>query len=53
MSTARLLTQAVTNLVKNAGEAIDTAVEADAERARLRGQIMAKVRSRATRVQST
>ncbi len=42
MSDQRLLTQAVTNLVKNASEAIDTAVEADKDRAGT-GQITAKV----------
>ena len=42
MSDQRLLTQAVTNLVKNASEAIDTAVEADPDRAGT-GHITAKV----------
>lgn len=42
MSDQRLLTQAVTNLVKNASEAIDTAVEADPDRAGS-GEITAKV----------
>ena len=52
LSDRRLLTQAVTNLVKNASEAIDSAVEADAARAG-KGRIVAKVRSKADRVQIT
>jgi two-component system, NtrC family, nitrogen regulation sensor histidine kinase NtrY len=50
MSDQRLLTQAVTNLVKNASEGIDTAVEADAARAGT-GHITAKVRTKGDRVQ--
>jgi two-component system nitrogen regulation sensor histidine kinase NtrY len=50
LSDRRLLTQAVTNLVKNAGEAIDSAVEADAARAG-EGRIVAKVRARGEHVQ--
>jgi two-component system nitrogen regulation sensor histidine kinase NtrY len=52
LSDRRLLTQAVTNLVKNASEAIDTAAEADPSRAG-KGHIMAKVRARGDRVQIT
>jgi two-component system, NtrC family, nitrogen regulation sensor histidine kinase NtrY len=52
LSDRRLLTQAVTNLVKNASEAIDSAVEADATRAG-KGRVVAKVRSKADRVQIT
>ena len=52
LSDRRLLTQAVTNLVKNASEAIDSAVEADAARAG-KGRIVAKVRSKGDRVQIT
>ena len=48
----RLLAQAVTNLVKNASEAIDAAVEGDASRAGA-GRIVAKVRTRGDRVQIT
>jgi two-component system nitrogen regulation sensor histidine kinase NtrY len=48
----RLLTQAVTNLVKNASEAIDTAVEADTARAGS-GYIVAKVRTKSDRLQIT
>jgi two-component system nitrogen regulation sensor histidine kinase NtrY len=48
----RLLTQAVTNLVKNASEAIDTAVEADPARAGS-GHIVAEVRTRGDRLQIT
>ncbi len=48
----RLLTQAVTNLVKNASEAIDSAVEADAARAGT-GRIVVKVRSKGERAQIT
>ena len=48
----RLLAQAVTNLVKNASEAIDAAVEEDASRAGA-GRIVAKVRTRGDRVQIT
>jgi two-component system nitrogen regulation sensor histidine kinase NtrY len=52
MSDQRLLTQAVTNLVKNASEGIDTAVEAAPERAGT-GQITAKVRTKGDRVHIT
>ncbi len=52
LSDRRLLTQAVTNLVKNASEAIDAAVEADPTRAGT-GRIVAKVRARGDRVQIT
>jgi len=52
LSDRRLLTQAVTNLVKNASEAIDSAVEADSGRAG-KGRIVAKVRSKGDRVQIT
>ena len=52
LSDRRLLTQAVTNLVKNASEAIDSAVEADAARAGT-GHVMVKVRSKGERVQIT
>jgi two-component system, NtrC family, nitrogen regulation sensor histidine kinase NtrY len=52
MSDRRLLTQAVTNLVKNAGEAIDSAVEADPARAG-KGRILTKVRGKADRVHIT
>jgi two-component system nitrogen regulation sensor histidine kinase NtrY len=48
----RLLTQAVTNLVKNASEAIDTAVEGDPARAGS-GHIVAKVRTKGDRLQIT
>ncbi|MGI8725721.1 MAG: ATP-binding protein [Methyloceanibacter sp.] len=48
----RLLTQAVTNLVKNAGEAIDSAAEADPARANT-GRILTRVRSKGDRVQIT
>ena len=44
LSDRRLLTQAVTNLVKNASEAIDTAMEAEPDRAD-KGHVIAKVRS--------
>jgi two-component system nitrogen regulation sensor histidine kinase NtrY len=40
LSDRRLLTQAVTNLVKNASEAIDTATEAEPERTE-KGHIIA------------
>ncbi|HEX5931684.1 MAG TPA: PAS domain-containing sensor histidine kinase [Methyloceanibacter sp.] len=50
LSDRRLLSQAVTNLVKNASEAIDSAVEGDASRAGS-GRIVTKVRTRANRVQ--
>ena len=49
MSDQRLLTQAVTNLVKNASEGIDTAVENDPERAGT-GEITAKVTTKGDRV---
>ncbi len=52
LSDRRLLTQAVTNLVKNASEAIDSAVEADPARAG-KGRIVAKVRTKGDRVQIT
>ncbi|MEZ5876106.1 MAG: ATP-binding protein, partial [Hyphomicrobiales bacterium] len=52
MSDQRLLTQAVTNLVKNASEAIDTAVEADPARAGS-GHITAKVTPKGDRVHIT
>src|SRR5262249_28767627 len=52
LSDRRLLAQAVTNLVKNASEALDTAVEADPSRAGT-GHIVAKVRAKAERVQLT
>jgi two-component system nitrogen regulation sensor histidine kinase NtrY len=52
LSDRRLLTQAVTNLVKNASEAIDTAVEADPARAGT-GHVVAKVRTKGDRVQIT
>jgi two-component system nitrogen regulation sensor histidine kinase NtrY len=48
----RLLTQAVTNLVKNASEAIDAAFEAGPTRAD-KGHITAKVRSKDHRLQIT
>jgi two-component system nitrogen regulation sensor histidine kinase NtrY len=49
LSDQRLLTQAVTNLVKNASEAIDAAVEADQNRTE-KGRIVAKVRRKGDRV---
>jgi two-component system nitrogen regulation sensor histidine kinase NtrY len=52
LSDQRLLTQAVTNLVKNGSEAIDTAVEADPARAG-QGHIVTKVRIKGDRVQIT
>ena len=52
LSDRRLLTQAVTNLVKNASEAIDSAVEADPTRAGT-GHIVAKVRTKGDRMQIT
>jgi two-component system, NtrC family, nitrogen regulation sensor histidine kinase NtrY len=52
LSDRRLLTQAVTNLVKNASEAIDSAVEADPARAGT-GHIVAKVRTKGDRMQIT
>jgi two-component system nitrogen regulation sensor histidine kinase NtrY len=52
LSDRRLLAQAVTNLVKNASEAIDSAVEKDASRASS-GRIVAKVRTKGQRVQIT
>jgi two-component system nitrogen regulation sensor histidine kinase NtrY len=48
----RLLTQAVTNLVKNASEAIDSAVEADPDRTD-KGHITAKVGTKGDRLQIT
>jgi len=52
LSDRRLLTQAVTNLVKNAGEAIDSASEADPARVGT-GRIVAEVRTKGDRVQVT
>jgi len=52
LSDRRLLAQAITNLVKNASEAIDSAVEADAARAG-KGRIVVKVRTKGDRVQMT
>jgi two-component system nitrogen regulation sensor histidine kinase NtrY len=52
LSDRRLLTQAVTNLVKNASEAIDTAMEAEPERTE-KGHIVAKVRTKGDRLQIT
>ena len=52
LSDQRLLTQAVTNLVKNASEAIDTALEADRDRED-KGHITAKVRVKGDRIQIT
>jgi two-component system, NtrC family, nitrogen regulation sensor histidine kinase NtrY len=52
LSDRRLLTQAVTNLVKNASEAIDSAVEADPARTG-NGHIVTKVRTKADRLQIT
>jgi two-component system nitrogen regulation sensor histidine kinase NtrY len=52
LSDQRLLTQAVTNLVKNASEAIDTALEANKDRED-KGQITAKVRVKGDRIQIT
>jgi two-component system nitrogen regulation sensor histidine kinase NtrY len=52
LSDRRLLAQAVTNLVKNAAEAIDSAVEAHPARAG-KGHVMAKVRAKGDRVQIT
>jgi two-component system nitrogen regulation sensor histidine kinase NtrY len=52
LSDQRLLSQAVTNLVKNASEAIDSAVEADPSRSSS-GRIVTKVRTRGTHVQIT
>jgi two-component system nitrogen regulation sensor histidine kinase NtrY len=52
LSDRRLLAQAVTNLVKNASEAIDSAVEAEAARAG-KGHVLAKVRAKGDRVQIT
>ncbi|MGH6747739.1 MAG: ATP-binding protein [Methyloceanibacter sp.] len=52
LSDRRLLTQAVTNLVKNASEAIDTAVEADPSRTGT-GHVVTKVRAKGDRVQIT
>ncbi len=49
MSDQRLLTQAVTNLVKNASEGIDTAVENDPERAGT-GKITATVTTKSDRI---
>ncbi|MGD9501828.1 MAG: ATP-binding protein [Methyloceanibacter sp.] len=50
LSDRRLLAQAVTNLVKNASEAIDSAVEADAARVNT-GHVLTKVRTKGNRVQ--
>jgi two-component system nitrogen regulation sensor histidine kinase NtrY len=52
LSDRRLLTQAVTNLVKNASEAIDTAMEAEPDRAE-KGHVVAKVRAKGDRLQIT
>jgi two-component system nitrogen regulation sensor histidine kinase NtrY len=52
VSDQRLLTQAVTNLVKNASEAIDAAVEANPSRAGS-GHVVTKVRTKGDRVQIT
>jgi two-component system, NtrC family, nitrogen regulation sensor histidine kinase NtrY len=52
LSDRRLLTQAVTNLVKNASEAIDTAMEAEPERTE-KGHVIAKVRTKGDRLQIT
>jgi len=52
LSDRRLLSQAVTNLVKNASEAIDTALEANKDRED-KGQITAKVRVKGDRIQIT
>jgi two-component system nitrogen regulation sensor histidine kinase NtrY len=52
LSDRRLLTQAVTNLVKNASEAIDTAIEAEPERTE-KGHVVAKVRTKGDRLQIT
>jgi two-component system nitrogen regulation sensor histidine kinase NtrY len=52
LSDRRLLAQAVTNLVKNASEAIDAAVETDPARAG-QGRVVAKVRTKGDRVQIT
>jgi two-component system nitrogen regulation sensor histidine kinase NtrY len=52
LSDRRLLAQAVTNLVKNASEAIDSSVEADPARAG-KGCVVAKVRTKGDRVQIT
>jgi two-component system, NtrC family, nitrogen regulation sensor histidine kinase NtrY len=52
LSDRRLLSQAVTNLVKNASEAIDTALEAEPDRAD-KGHVIAKVRSKGDRLQFT
>jgi two-component system nitrogen regulation sensor histidine kinase NtrY len=52
LSDRRLLAQAVTNLVKNASEAIDSAIEAEPARAG-KGRIVAKVRTKGDHVQIT
>ena len=52
LSDRRLLTQAVTNLVKNASEAIDTAMEAEPGRTE-KGHVIAKVRAKGDRLQIT
>jgi two-component system, NtrC family, nitrogen regulation sensor histidine kinase NtrY len=52
LSDQRLLTQAVTNLVKNASEAIDAAIEADPSRSE-KGHVIAKVRTKGGRLQIT
>jgi two-component system nitrogen regulation sensor histidine kinase NtrY len=52
LSDRRLLAQAVTNLVKNASEAIDAGIEGDATRSGS-GRIVAKVRTRGDHVQIT
>ena len=50
LSDRRLLAQAVTNLVKNASEAIDSGIEADPSRANT-GHVLTKVRTKGNRVQ--
>jgi two-component system nitrogen regulation sensor histidine kinase NtrY len=52
LSDQRLLTQAVTNLVKNASEAIDAAVEADPSREGA-GHVVTRVRTKGDRVHIT
>jgi two-component system nitrogen regulation sensor histidine kinase NtrY len=52
LSDRRLLTQAVTNLVKNASEAIDASLEADPAHAD-KGHVTAKVRTKGDRLQVT
>jgi two-component system nitrogen regulation sensor histidine kinase NtrY len=52
LSDRRLLAQAVTNLVKNASEAIDSAAESDPTRSG-KGRIVVKLRAKANRAQIT